>query len=257
MGTMQQHRDSLELKRIPFIAGASSLCALVLSTGIARAQVEPGSAEASFEVPETSGATTISEKPASATAPPSESSPAPAKEPTSPPAEGPEPAPAAEPAPVAEAATEPSTSIQTPPPKAASEKTAMNSVYFELGGPAIIYSLNYERRIQDFNLRVGIGGLAWGGIGYAMIPFGFNYVGVGSDVHHLELGAAATLWLGFAGDESVSGMAFSPIVGYRLQEVGGGFHFRAGISPLVAGFGEGGGAAGFIPLPYVSFGGCF
>ncbi len=82
--------------------------------------------------------------------------------------------------------------------------------------------------------------------------FGFNYMGIGSDTHHLELGAAATVLYVFSSVDSAAAMTFSPIVGYRLQPKSGGFNLRAGVSPIIGAVGEGVVDAGFLPWPYVS-----
>jgi hypothetical protein len=119
----------------------------------------------------------------------------------------------------------------------------------------LLYSINYERRISDFNLRIGVGGASWGGAGYLQVPIGFNYIGLGDEVHHLELGATANITSGFyTGGDTAVAVTFSPIIGYRRQPVGGGFNFRAGLSPIIAGAGQGVVVAGFLPWPYVSFG---
>lgn len=142
-------------------------------------------------------------------------------------------------------------------------KQRNNLVYLELGGPGIIYSVNYERRIADFNIRVGAGGAAFNGAGYFIAPVGFNYIGLGDEKHHLELGVTANL--GFSGVAAVGSVpgssaffaSFSPIVGYRLQPRTGGFVLRAGLSPIIGATTAGVAAFGFLPLPYVSFGAAF
>lgn len=135
---------------------------------------------------------------------------------------------------------------------------ANNAVYIELGGPAIIYSVNYERRISDFNIRVGVGGAAFDGAGYLIAPIGANYIGLGSMNHHAELGVTANVgFTGVNGGGEVFFASFSPIAGYRFQERDGGFSFRAGIAPIVGVTNQGSAAFGFLPLPYVSFGAAF
>jgi hypothetical protein len=134
---------------------------------------------------------------------------------------------------------------------------ANNTVYGELGGPGLIYSINYERRIFDFNLRVGAGGAAFDGSGYAVFPIGFNYMGIGDGKHHLELGATGNIFTVFGSGTGETAFILTPIVGYRLQPDQGGFNFRAGLSPYVFATGEGVTGGGFIPMPYVSFGASF
>lgn len=171
---------------------------------------------------------------------------------------GPEETPESEAAPAqtapAEAAPVQAAPADAPPTEETSVERAKNTLYLELLGPGLIYSINYERGIADFNLRIGLGGASWGGSGYLQVPIGFNYIGLGNDVHHLELGATANITSVFYPGETVMAVTFSPIIGYRRQPVGGGFNFRAGLSPIIAGAGEGVTAIGFLPWPYVSFG---
>lgn len=124
---------------------------------------------------------------------------------------------------------------------------AKNTLYLELFGPGLLYSLNYERRIQDVNLRVGVGGAAWMGSGYLTIPVGATYTGVGNELHHLELGATVTFILAGDSFSTASTVAFQPIIGYRRQAREGGYSFRAGLSPWVS-------SNGILPWAYVSFG---
>jgi hypothetical protein len=173
-------------------------------------------------------------------APPAEPAPAPAAAPAAAPAESAAPAAESSPAPEGEG------------------KQANNTVYFEIGGPGVIYSITYERHlVAGLNLRVGGGGAAFQGGGYAVFPVGLNYMGIGGKKHHLELGMTANIWVGGGGGVAASGVVLSPLAGYRLQPFEGGFNFRAGLSPFVFAGGRGGSGSGFIPMPYVSFGASF
>jgi hypothetical protein len=136
-------------------------------------------------------------------------------------------------------------------------RAANNSLYFELGGSGVVYSLNYERFVQDdVSLRVGFGyvslkgakingGTVTNDVGLLTIPVTASYLGIGSGNHRLELGAGAvyahltgqTSSDGAEAFGSDSGVVGTAIAGYRYVRPDGGFTFRAAFTPL---FGEGG-----------------
>lgn len=137
------------------------------------------------------------------------------------------------------------------------------SVYFELLGPGLTYSFNYDTRFQ--NTLNGLGGRA--GLGYisvegnsvVSVPVMLNYL-LGKEGKYFEMGLGAT-YIGFNSAESASdnevlfiddSQVFGTMVfGYRRQPVDGGFLFRAGLSPV---FGSG----NFIPYyGYIAFGYAF
>lgn len=49
-----------------------------------------------------------------------------------------------------------------------------SQVYFELGGPGIIYSFNYDGRLSGYEngigFRIGLGGASVNGEGYLLFP---------------------------------------------------------------------------------------
>ncbi len=137
------------------------------------------------------------------------------------------------------------------------KEVANNTVYLELMGSATIYSINYERRIGDFNLRIGAGGAAFEGDGYVIVPVGFNYMGIGNKSQHLELGVTANISYISNSETDEASVSISPLVGFREQPFGGGFNFRAGFSPIISLTGQGMLPNGFIPWPYASFGASF
>jgi len=155
-----------------------------------------------------------------------------------------------------------------PPPPESQERTALNGLYFEFLGPAILYSINYDRVISDFALRVGFGYVslsastssAQAHAYFATFPFDVNYIGIGSKKHMFEIGGGATVLLvgqgaslvGVDSNDSASQTAvYGHLnIGYRLQPPHGGFMLRTGISPLI-------GSGGFLPWPYVALGGTF
>ncbi len=132
------------------------------------------------------------------------------------------------------------------------EATALNTLYIEGLGPAGLYSLNYERRIHDFNIRGGVSYFSNAYYSTFAMPLGFNYIGIGGRSAHLELGAVTTFVVidgdGILGD--AAGVIASGIVGFRHQSPDGGFNFRIGASPVV-------GAFGALPWGYISLGGTF
>lgn len=132
----------------------------------------------------------------------------------------------------------------------AAARTANNTVFLELGGNALLYSLNYERVLPSaVALRAGFGymsvsaasGTASGNASVVTIPLTFSYLGLGGGSAKFELGAGATFTRfsasatsGF-GDEIEAG-AFVPvgtfIAGLRLSPPGGGFNFKLNFTPF-------------------------
>lgn len=99
---------------------------------------------------------------------------------------------------------------------------APNAVYVELGGSALAYSVNYERRVDEHvALRVGVG--AWPSA--AVVPFAC-YALLGGGAHHLELGLGLGVGAGGGAHAGVQAFAALPSVGYRYQPREGGFVFR-------------------------------
>lgn len=136
-----------------------------------------------------------------------------------------------------------------------------NAAYFELGGSAIVPSVNYERRLTS----------AWfGRVGASIItsktsddtdttfvlPITGSYVNRPASNHHLELGGGVTFALGDRqdffdlgddDDEAFSTAFLTGIAGYRYQKPDGGFQFRAVFTPAAGG-------GDFLPWAGLSFG---
>jgi hypothetical protein len=138
-----------------------------------------------------------------------------------------------------------------PPPEATEERTAFNSIYAELGGSGLYYSVNFDRIVHDLlSVRVGfmymsITSTATAGSTSASstattmaFPILANFI-VGSLKHKLEVGAGMDLFYfsneakAFGTSASASGFAPWPtgVVGYRLIPGDGGFTFRASFTP--------------------------
>ena len=85
------------------------------------------------------------------------------------------------------------------------ERTANNAVYVEGLGPGILYSINYERSLSDFALRVGFGYVSVSATSNSgstqtqasasiiTVPITLSYLGVGSKTNIFELGVGATI----------------------------------------------------------------
>lgn len=130
---------------------------------------------------------------------------------------------------------------QSPPPPF----TARNTVYFEGGGNALLYSINYERMVVGgLTARVGVAVFpAWfpwvgegdDGAALVMVPVQAGYV-FGTGDHHLEIGAGATFGNASVDIGDLEGreewVYGSGTVGYRFQRPQGGVVFRATVTPL-------------------------
>lgn len=124
-----------------------------------------------------------------------------------------------------------------------------NTIFLELGGNGLLYSINYEKSLPSkVALRAGFGYMSVsatsGGAGanasVVTIPLTFSYL-AGSGSAKFEVGAGATMTrfsgsasTGF-GDE-ISAGAFVPvgtfIAGLRLAPAGGGFNFKLNFTPF-------------------------
>jgi hypothetical protein len=129
-------------------------------------------------------------------------------------------------------------------------RDANNSFFIEAGGPGLLYSVNYERIVEnDFGLRVGASyaslsasaGSSSASATFATFPVIASYLGLREGNHTLELGAGGTMVYA-SGAASGTGIAASgsgmtalgtALIGYRRQPVNGGFQFRIGLEALV------------------------
>lgn len=130
------------------------------------------------------------------------------------------------------------------------QRDANNSFFLEAGGPGLLYSVNYERVLEnDFGLRVGFSytsfsasaGSSSASASFMAIPVIASYLGLREGNHILELGGGATaIYFNGAGSSGVvagSGSGLTALgtamIGYRRQPVNGGFQFRVGLEALV------------------------
>lgn len=121
-----------------------------------------------------------------------------------------------------------------------SQERNSSSLYLELGGNALLYSINYDKLISDdFGLRAGFMAFAAVGSSSAVVAVGVpvlaNYF-VGEGNHRLELGLGFTYMAGSVGvaDVAAEGSGIMPTgsIAYRYQPVDGGFFFKVGFSPI-------------------------
>jgi hypothetical protein len=134
--------------------------------------------------------------------------------------------------------------------------SARNGMYFELGGNAILYSLNYDHRFTNtWTGRAGLMFVSAEGtdpdtgdridVSLGVVPVMVNAL-LGRGTHRLELGVGPLFAVGGGeiedaevGDvEEFSGAGLAGVTstfGYRRQPLGGGFLFRAGLTPFYSG----------------------
>lgn len=136
-----------------------------------------------------------------------------------------------------------------------SEPEARDALYFELGGNALIYSFNYERRLSDrTTARGGLMFLALNAtnegtgesasVNVALLPLMMNWL-MGEGSGRLELGIGPLFGLagGNATDVEGTNIDFSgaglsgvtSTIGYRYHPPDGGLIFRGGLVPFYSG----------------------
>ena len=133
-----------------------------------------------------------------------------------------------------------------------------NTIYLDLGGTAIGYSLSYDRlfRINKkvrHSVSLGVEmldiiytsprGYSGGWNYYLIFPFSYNFIW-GKKSDHLELGIGPSIlvdreyeYWGPAKDDGRLWLSFrlflSPKIGWRYQQKQGGFFFRTVFSPII------------------------
>jgi len=131
-------------------------------------------------------------------------------------------------------------------------RTAPNVVFAEALGVGLLYSVNYERIIDEWNvgLRGGVSYFTYavssygasGNLTLVTLPLVASYY-FGWRSHHLQLGLGATLLYTevatdsqgtkFDGERSGLGIAATGVVGYRFIPRDGGLSFGVAFTPLV------------------------
>lgn len=137
-----------------------------------------------------------------------------------------------------------------------------NVAYVEIGGTAIVPSINYERRVRErMRLRGGLSFVTGETEGESetdttfIVPLSASLVTHPASNHHFEIGGGVTiaggdrqdLWGVDDEDDTFSTAFLSGIAGYRYERPAGGFVFRAVFTPVV-GDGE------VLPWAGISFG---
>lgn len=130
-----------------------------------------------------------------------------------------------------------------------------SQLYFEAGGSAVIYSLNFDSRFakqeNGLGFRIGVGGAGADGTGYFAVPAQINYL-LGENGKYLELGAGAT-YVNVNGDDFLfddeSSFAGNVVIGFRSQPFAKkGLTWRIAFTPFI------GGGLGFQPFAGASIG---
>lgn len=145
----------------------------------------------------------------------------------------------------------------TAPATSPTSPTSQNSVYLELLGNGLLYSLNYDRLItESIGLRVGVSYQKPNSEEIVTVPIMIQYL-TGSGNSKLELGIGVCLVsqpdrssFSFLDDDKEfegSGALGTATIGYRYQRADEGLVFRAGFTPLF-------GSIGFWPLAGISIG---
>lgn len=120
------------------------------------------------------------------------------------------------------------------------EKERKDLVYFEMGGNAGVYSLNYDRIAFVLNekhrlgFRVGFSWLPVQVLDYVNVctfPLMANYI-YGGPQHRLELGMGVTMRLTTTEQQLTMRPSFSQAIVYRFQPLDDLFVIRFGLTPL-------------------------
>ena len=154
-------------------------------------------------------------------------------------------------------------------PDAPAKRTASNVIFAEAFGTGLLYSVNYERIIDewDVGLRAGVSYFTYavssygksGNLTLVSLPFVASYY-VGGLKHKLQLGLGATvLYLSassdsqgttFDSERSGLGLAATAVIGYRYLPRDSGFSFGIGFTPLLR-------ASKFLPWGGINLGYAF
>jgi hypothetical protein len=143
---------------------------------------------------------------------------------------------------------------------------ARNSTFVEGLGPAMIYSLNYERLFGEVGIRIGVGGVGssnqYNSNIMVAVPITISYLGIRDRKNIFEIGGGGSIVYGSSSNNSVNvvsatgtGGLVTLYGGYRLHPVDKvGFQFRVGLGVqalFVAG------QTIIYPWPYLSLGAGF
>lgn len=133
---------------------------------------------------------------------------------------------------------------QLAPAQDLEERDPRQSVFLEVGGPGVAYSVNYERYLSpDWSIRAGgsVFSLVESETRDAMTAFVAPITGqylFFEGAHHLELGAGLHVGVirstlnTYDQAEAFGMIAATGVVGYRYQKPDGGWLFRATFTPM-------------------------
>lgn len=115
-----------------------------------------------------------------------------------------------------------------------------SSIFFELGGNSLVYSLNYDRLFSDdLSIRAGLMGFVLSSESTGILAIGVPFTGsyfIGKGNHRLEIGVGFLYLSGEVGAHRVSGKVagISPtgIIGYRFHPIDGKTLFKVGFTPI-------------------------
>jgi hypothetical protein len=138
---------------------------------------------------------------------------------------------------------------QEPPPDpevSSGQRTAFNSVFAELGGPGIVYSINFERLLGQSNLSIRLG--------FSFIHIAGTFFGVTYNEADLSLPMVLNYYLGWSAHKIQLGFGFEvrhteqdfvtgsstdvlgvAIVGYRYVPPDGGVNLGIAFTPMFGG----------------------
>lgn len=121
------------------------------------------------------------------------------------------------------------------------------SFFVELGGNALYYSINYDRRFaKKYSFRGGVSVVPHSFSTTVSVPVMVNYL-AGRDKNFFEIGLGVSLMINLSEGSEVVPTA---TIGYRYQPVDKRFLFRAGFTPFFQSIYY----APFLPWLGVSFG---
>ncbi|MDR5592052.1 hypothetical protein [Christiangramia sp. SM2212] len=123
----------------------------------------------------------------------------------------------------------------------AQDSIKKNSIYTEIGGNGVLYSINYERlynvsKLINITSRIGYGYFTINRIKANSIPFEINGLyAIAKQKHFIEIGSGITyLDTKDLNDDplDITALIYAARLGYRYQKPTGGIMYRIGITPL-------------------------
>ena len=128
------------------------------------------------------------------------------------------------------------------PDSTISESINNHAIFYEIGGPGLAQSLNYDTRLgsnrNGWGIRIGAGYFGRGGNSVLTVPFQFNYLfGTGSNFFEIGEGTTYLNAKGYTRDtffqfDNVNGFIGTATLGYRYQPQRNRFNFRIAFVPI-------------------------